>query len=701
MKDFAAGKLGIVRPALSKENQIIAFRHMEGWGLDEEAQAAVLTTPEVDSGGPGPEPDLWLKARTVIVGGEPPKIDPFTQLKDYNSYVRIPAGAFIHAAAKLEELTKSHGSKSPEVLEWIKGQDQVFASTTASPAVPAVVKGPEWLRAEREYQIAAALFYAEKFDEARKAFQAISLDKGSPWQSWGTYLQARCWVREATLRPLYSTAPVGGAGDFRRPYLQAQALLEIALKSKLLPEDVRDAAENYRDLVRHVTEPALLRDEALVQLSTPKVGGGFRAAMTRLISAEKAAEKAAEKTVEKAAEKDKAISKVHGEPINSRAESMRAWLDAFAGDALQANGASFLKEAKESHSMLVAALAKLPKGHPDEKALMALAQKVPATSPAYPTIRWQLIWLELGSLPLATQKARLEAALKRKDLPAWALNRLRIGRRSLAGSLEEWIPFAASIVVATDTENELEISKPDEKSGEFPQFFSGNEGNAINANLTLDQLLTVAKNPSLPKSVAAEVARCAWMRAFVLDRLDKAAAFTPLLEDRLKARAQSILGIQDPVDRRFEAVRLMLENPGLRFDVGTDYTTRTNIYDVKEFDSLRDNWWCGSRDDAKTPGTGPGLSFLKPSDLQQATADHAALDKIPAAQIYFGNAVMAFAEAHPDDPRLPEALHKVIAATRSPMCGSTEMTTMSKRCFNLLHKRYPKSEWTKKTKYYY
>ncbi len=690
LKDFAGGKLGIVRPTFSQENLVIAYRHLEGWGLDEVAQKSVIEAPERDSGGQPPDPEVWRQARTTVMGGEAPKIDPFTQLKEYNSYVRIPAGAFEHAALKIQEISKAHDAKSPEVVEWIKGQDQVFASTVAAPAIPSAVKAPDWLRAERDYQIGAALFYSEKFDDARKAFGTISLDKNSPWQPWGSYLQARCWVREATLKtlpPAGAPAVAPAPPPLLRPYQQAQALLENCLKTKNLPEDVRDAAENYRDLVRHVTEPAKLRDEALVLLSVAKPGLEFRSALMRLQSAEKYMEGG------------EPVAETH---LNARAEGLRIWLDTFKGGAPLTEESSLLKAAKDSTPMLVAALVKTPKDHPDTKALVALAKKVPATSPAYASVQWNLLWLDLGELSPSAQKSKLEASLNDKNLPLWAMNRVRGGRRSLASSLDEWVPFAPSYVVATEVENNVEATKADERTGALPQLFAGVEGNVINQSLTLDQLTAVARHPALMKSMAFEIARCAWMRALVLERMDKATELAPLLEETLRGKAQSIIQIQDPVARRFEAVRLMMDNPGLRFDIGTDYATRVNATDVKDFDSLRDNWWCSPTEEkAKTIEAGPNPGFLKPADLQMALLDRRALAKIPDAQIYFANAVLAFADAHPDDERVPESLHKVVGTTRAPMCGSAEMTTLSKRCFILLHKRYPKNEWTKKTKYYF
>ncbi len=62
----------------------------------------------------------------------------------------------------------------------------------------------------------------------------------------------------------------------------------------------------------------------------------------------------------------------------------------------------------------------------------------------------------------------------------------------------------------------------------------------------------------------------------------------------------------------------------------------------------------------------------------------------------------AKAKAHPDDPLVPEALHRLVIVVRygcrenDPVNGQ-----ISKAAFDLLHKRYPKSEWSAKTPYWF
>jgi hypothetical protein len=60
---------------------------------------------------------------------------------------------------------------------------------------------------------------------------------------------------------------------------------------------------------------------------------------------------------------------------------------------------------------------------------------------------------------------------------------------------------------------------------------------------------------------------------------------------------------------------------------------------------------------------------------------------------------VAWAKAHRDDPRAPEALHDSVRAMRYG-CGGGD-AKLSKEAFTILHSRYPKSEWTAKTPFWF
>ena len=64
---------------------------------------------------------------------------------------------------------------------------------------PAASEQNALLRADRAYQIAAANFYATKFDDAAKSFDAIADDASSPWRTIAPYLAARSLLRKGSL----------------------------------------------------------------------------------------------------------------------------------------------------------------------------------------------------------------------------------------------------------------------------------------------------------------------------------------------------------------------------------------------------------------------------------------------------------------------------------------------------------------------
>jgi TolA-binding protein len=58
-------------------------------------------------------------------------------------------------------------------------------------------------------------------------------------------------------------------------------------------------------------------------------------------------------------------------------------------------------------------------------------------------------------------------------------------------------------------------------------------------------------------------------------------------------------------------------------------------------------------------------------------------------------------EAHPDDPRAPEALSLTVRAGHYGCGGDDETDRWVKRAFQLLHSRYPKTEAARRTRYWF
>jgi hypothetical protein len=76
------------------------------------------------------------------------------------------------------------------------------------------------------------------------------------------------------------------------------------------------------------------------------------------------------------------------------------------------------------------------------------------------------------------------------------------------------------------------------------------------------------------------------------------------------------------------------------------------------------------------------------------------LSQVPTAPNYLTGVVLEWAKSHPKDPRVPEALHLAVRASRYGQ-NDGETGHLSMLAFQLLHERYPANDWTKKTPYWF
>ena len=149
---------------------------------------------------------------------------------------------------------------------------------------------------------------------------------------------------------------------------------------------------------------------------------------------------------------------------------------------------------------------------------------------------------------------------------------------------------------------------------------------------------------------------------------------------------------------------------------------------VDEIDGLRDNWWCGMEKTLyslktswehyvladhrrRNPGSLPtpatkadrpdeGPAFLTESERADLKRQIEQLTTIETGPNYLSAQAIQWAKQAPDDPRVPEALHHAVRTTRFG-CVDEATSDFSKAAFQLLHRRYPNSEWARKTKYWF
>ena len=608
-----------------------------------------------------------------------PALDLERTTATYQWFPNVSDHAIQVALDTLHDRGRVHGTSSPEVLAWAKAQDQVFRSTPKEPRIPDSVASPEWLSKDRDYQRAAALFYSDRWDEARVAFTAISRDSHSPWRAWGGFLVARCWMRQASLGP-----------DAESPgwWMQARTQLESLLKDPAFSV-VREAAEDYLQFVRYRLEPEVLRGEALEGLAADRSGPNW---------------------LEQLKQSTRRIGSgiVVGSPprLSARAEDLQAWLEVMESEKPSVEVVAGRWKTARSLPWLVAGLAVLPPGHELRPGLEEAAAKVPRSHPVWISLNWHRTRAGLDAASPQEIPGLIPAALK-ESWPPWAENVIRAQGWPHALTVEQWAEWAPSRVVAVKNDyyspgDRLDLPEGTARRyGKDPLLLDPGVVEVLNTRFPLKAWMRLAQSPGLPTPLRRDVAQAAWVRAVLLGDWD--------VERALRSQADPALGPQipanpaalDPSIREFRFVQILMANPGLS-PLVHEGLGRSNYgwVPLNEAVSFGTNWWCLSppKEGTLQPAA---PSFLTQSDLEASESEWARLRRYASARHWFGRTVTAYAEAHPDDPAVPEALHRFVRITRNAECSDKDLSVLSRQAFRILHRRYPDSSWAKKTPVHY
>src|SRR5262245_18156992 len=215
--DFVTGNLGILQPTYARRYLLAAWRVLNERPLTAE-ERKVFQPSTVGPGSStvvGPDDmsasEIWHTARQTVAEIPAPNVvqDTFI-LPTYSYIVNCSDSGLVSAARTLDARRSSLGATNPLFLDWVHAQDTVFSNCARRNVEPAAIppalgaEAPAAARADRDYQIAAAKFYAGQFTEAEAAFKAIAADAASPWQPWGRYLAARAAIRQGTMGGLES-----------------------------------------------------------------------------------------------------------------------------------------------------------------------------------------------------------------------------------------------------------------------------------------------------------------------------------------------------------------------------------------------------------------------------------------------------------------------------------------------------------------
>jgi hypothetical protein len=733
MADFAGGKIGIILPTWQRAYLTVAYRYFEGKSLHESEQHSFMEFWD-GNGAVNRSPDTkpieeWLSERAKYKKTAPP--EELSQYKSTNfAYVSNCAPpAFRTAAETLRDRASKYGASSPDLAEWIDGQDMVFQDCTKGIIVPAALPATvnPTLRADRAYQIAAAHFYKGDSEVARKELEEIAADKSSPWHEIAPYLVARTWIRQAE-----QSAPEDWTYN-QEVLKNAEPVLWAIMQDTHSP--IRHDAERLMALVRYHAYPQQRLHELAELLSADRSGDDFgqqlrdyTMMLNRTLDADPDFPGVEHWGAKYKQFKKEWELKRYTELTQERADDLGDWLVTFQSES-QAAKAHAVERWRNSQSMpwLAAAMGKASGADEAAKELLAAAAKTTASSPAYLTIAYHQARLEREQGHDEAARLTLATALKhRAELPPSSVNLLEDEMSLVADSLNAF----TRLIGRTPAEVSSECSNWDSEIDVVcAQYFFGSKNPKNHAPLAqINAATTLLLNTRIPVNVYAQIARSnavprnlhrrlsptAWVRAALLDQPDVAAAVAKEAleaEPRLKRYIDDYSRAQTADEREFAVVFAILHFPGIR-----PFTNSfARFTDNARIDPYRDNWWCtdvgGDPEESsmlKQYEYGEGRqapvagqpAFLSPDQKRQAAMEWKRLHLLGIAQQYMPRVVLQWARKHPEDPRIPEALHYAERAVHLG-CDDGKENRYGRDVFRLLHKSYPGSEWAKKTPLWY
>jgi len=725
---FSQGKIGILLPTYWRIYLVSAYRDLSGVPLTPQEQESVVNfwkdrqieQERVFSNHPYDWMDGWLRARSQALKESAPDVAYFQPYGTYigdsenSGYYNCLPDSFRTAAETLQERQKQLGESSPYVADWLAGQDRVFANCgndflrklAHEPFIPAEAASdaPALLRADRAYQIAAAHFYSGNFVEAAKRFSSIGEDAQSPWHSIAPYLAGRAMLREATIN---SQGTIHGISDYEKAEAQFRRVLADPSR-----KEWHQAAERLINFIELRLHPAVQEQELAAALRAPDPTH-FEQNLRDF---------------------DYLLNdcNVDGSCSNTASkkpvalDDLTAWIRTFQRKDPEGEAYALLRW-HETHSVpwFAAAITNAHPGTSGVDELLSQARNITPNSPAFALTSFHRarILAEAGK----TQEARadLDSFLKKsaQDLPVSSLNLFLSLRLFLARDLGEFLRYSVRVPAAAyGGGGDLGPAATPWRQSDYvrdPEFAKGMLGDdarvVLQSQTPLRDLIRAAESKTLPDPVRRSIAQAAWVRAVLLNNGEATASVTPILKQlspQLSKDLTQVLATPPGPQRRFVAAIAILRYPGLSPEVANLLPERG---EVGKMDHYRRNWW-SDQDAPEQIGRNLGehdplrilypsgkmevLGFEPPAGRARTAAEWQQLAQVPTAPNYLTSVVLAWAKSHPQDPRVPEALHLCIRSSRwGPV--NDETGNFSKAAFEFLHKHFPKSEWTKKTPYWF
>jgi hypothetical protein len=330
--------------------------------------------------------------------------------------------------------------------------------------------------------------------------------------------------------------------------------------------------------------------------------------------------------------------------------------------------------------------------------LLAQALAVPPDSPAFATVRYHFFRLAIarGSSRTALfEKVRHTRAALPRTTGISTRNAFTALAAETAPSVDAFLREATLVPAGVTDDSEPAIFVPDRPPALPPEIVD-----MIAMGLPLSGWRDAALSPLLPEPVRAHVAATAWTRAELLgDRATSkaVAAIAAKLNPALRVYVERIEKAKTDDERRLGVVFALLKLPTLGPRVDAWYASAAPAEGITT--AYGHYLWCA--EPPPVPGArAPSPAYATAAERDTATKERLALSKLGAGATWLAREAARLAHVLPDDPRIPEALHLAVRATRYA-CKDDGTRAASKGAFTALQKRYKDSSWAKATPHYY
>ncbi|MFZ2170759.1 MAG: hypothetical protein WAW61_14125, partial [Methylococcaceae bacterium] len=461
--DFAQGKVGIIQPEWNRSVLFVAYRELNGLPFSENEQKDLVRNwqaeyelIDVNEAAKNTAIKNWLMVRNKVLTDEPePKIYELRKTGNgYDYFLNCTAGAFDNAVKTLAARISNY-TLNAEVKDWVRAQDQVFANCSETTAMPAEAgaDAPVWLKNDRDYQIAAAHFYAMQYQEAKDRFVKIAGNNASEWNQLAAYLLARAAVRQA------STFDGEDAGKAQAFYAQALEQINAVLANGQL-SSYHPAALQLLNFVNFHLHPEQLHDELAKKLTVKEENPHFFQDLTdyrRLLDK---------------VDIDDEYASAEAKAWNSRfrkASDLTDWIFTLQSSAPDVFIHTFERwQATKNVAWLAASLIKAPVNAPEAAALISASQAINSDSAAFLTANYHAVRLQMAQGQADAARKTLDAILTadHPTLNKSASSQLYSQRMLLAQNVDEFVKYAqrrAAVFSYSGSNYELiDVEKPDE-----------------------------------------------------------------------------------------------------------------------------------------------------------------------------------------------------------------------------------------------